>query len=291
MNDASRWRLPLAQVVAPAYDAYPSVDAVLLTGSVARGCADRYSDVELLVLWSIPPSEGARLAAYERSGCTARHVYPDDEEAGDWSEEYLASGIKMDITHRTVEQTDQLLVSALRHINTDLPRQHLLSGIQHALPLAGEALIRDWQERVAHYPPALSLAMVDRYLRFGPRAWTDMLAARDDLLALQWVYGLVAENILVSLAGLNRVYYPGRKWMNELIAALPLAPEGLAARLRHVFRADARSGATELDRLVDETISLVERHLPAIDTAPIRARVDKPRPVWDGPVVPLETGS
>jgi hypothetical protein len=56
---ASETRLAQARAVARVYAAYPDVDAVIVGGSVARGWADRWSDVELGIIWTTLPGERA----------------------------------------------------------------------------------------------------------------------------------------------------------------------------------------------------------------------------------------
>src|SRR5947209_7691492 len=60
MNEASRWRHALAQQLAPHYSANPKVTSVSLGGSVSQGCADRFSDIDLAVFWTAPPTEKER---------------------------------------------------------------------------------------------------------------------------------------------------------------------------------------------------------------------------------------
>ena len=60
MNEATIKRMALAQRIAPAYAANPKVRAVLLAGSVARGTADHFSDIEIDVFWAEPPSDDER---------------------------------------------------------------------------------------------------------------------------------------------------------------------------------------------------------------------------------------
>ena len=60
MNEASAWRYALAQKLAPYYCANPNVAAVAVEGSVARGYADRSSDIDLVVFWTKPPTEKQR---------------------------------------------------------------------------------------------------------------------------------------------------------------------------------------------------------------------------------------
>jgi len=49
MNEASVGRLALAHQLASNYRAKPKVAAVIVEGSVARGHADRFSDIDLAV--------------------------------------------------------------------------------------------------------------------------------------------------------------------------------------------------------------------------------------------------
>ena len=57
MNEASAGRFALAQQLAPHYSASPKVAAVAVAGSVARGDADRFSDIDLAVFWVAAPTE------------------------------------------------------------------------------------------------------------------------------------------------------------------------------------------------------------------------------------------
>lgn len=68
MTDATQWRLDLARRTGAAYAADPAVAAVYVAGSVARGWADQYSDVELDVYWHEPPGDAQRVQAVERAG-------------------------------------------------------------------------------------------------------------------------------------------------------------------------------------------------------------------------------
>ncbi|MDQ3655564.1 MAG: hypothetical protein M3457_10845, partial [Chloroflexota bacterium] len=50
----------VAQEIGAIYGGHPGVRAVLLCGSVSRGWADRWSDIELTVCWELMPSLEAR---------------------------------------------------------------------------------------------------------------------------------------------------------------------------------------------------------------------------------------
>jgi predicted nucleotidyltransferase len=47
MNLNNQWRLEMARQIMPVYAANPKVAVVAVSGSVGRGWADRYSDIEL----------------------------------------------------------------------------------------------------------------------------------------------------------------------------------------------------------------------------------------------------
>jgi hypothetical protein len=106
-----------------------------------------------------------------------------------------------------------------------------------------------------------------------------MLAARDDLLLLSDIICRVVRSILGVLCGLNRVYPPSAdfKWALRLAPTLPIAPANFPGRLRHILRGDPALAVADAQRLIDETLSLVEMRLPGFDVEPIRARVSGTR--------------
>ena len=81
MTGGSSWRLLLAQALAKQYALLPGVDALFLGGSTARGQADRYSDIELSILWAVPPTEQERAEVIKQLGGDLHFLsaYNDDE--------------------------------------------------------------------------------------------------------------------------------------------------------------------------------------------------------------------
>jgi predicted nucleotidyltransferase len=80
MSEATTKRMALTERIALAYAANPKVWAVLLTGSVARGTADRFSDIDLDVFWAEPPSEAELQAPIERAGASLLYRDADENE-------------------------------------------------------------------------------------------------------------------------------------------------------------------------------------------------------------------
>ena len=67
MKEASQWRFALAQQIGRSYAANPKARVVMIAGSTGRGRADRYSDLEIEVYWSAPPSQMDRQVAAQGS--------------------------------------------------------------------------------------------------------------------------------------------------------------------------------------------------------------------------------
>ncbi len=58
----------MAQRLASIYTENPDVKAIIVGGSMARGFADKYSDLEIGFFWSKPPSDKDRKTAIEQMG-------------------------------------------------------------------------------------------------------------------------------------------------------------------------------------------------------------------------------
>jgi len=260
------------------------VAALAVGGSVARGWADRHSDIELVVWWRRAPTASAR------TGCAGgipevseRRDFGHRTDRDAWTEDFTVSGVKFDVTHRTIEGQDRVLAQVVDRFDTSVVRQQAVAEVESAIGIHGHEILERWRRRADPYPASLARAMVETHLRFGPNVWLDRLAERDEALPLAEISVTVATRVFGVLLGLNRRYHPGNKWMDRTLASLTVCPTDLRARIRAVLGGPARSRVVELQRLIEDTIALVERELPEIDTASVRARVQTPARVWNRP--------
>lgn len=83
---AALWAV--AKEMAGHYGPCPGVRAVLLGGSVSRGWADRWSDIELVVCWETMPSPDAMSSLATSLGVAGRRVFPFDPESRTHEEEF-----------------------------------------------------------------------------------------------------------------------------------------------------------------------------------------------------------
>ena len=284
MNEASRWRHALAQQLAPHYSVNPKVTAVSLGGSVSQGCADRFSDIDLTVFWTAPPTEKERREIIKRARGRRGPRLPFNKEEGCWPEQFEVAGVTIDVRHMTVEAIERILVDVLEGADSSLTIQQHLATLLSALPLSEPSVLTHWQQQAMVYPQALSVAMVQAHLRFRPAWEQEMLAERNDLLLLYESFCTAQQHILLVLVGLNRLYYPGFRRIDRLMGQMPIAPPNLSTRFKQVFGIvgiDPLAGVYQLHDLIEETFNLVQTHLGELDTTQAQARFSERRQTWE----------
>ena len=266
MNQATEWRLDFARRVAREYSDNPKVEAVVISGSVSRGQADGYSDIELDVFWQEPPTEVERLRPIERLNgrIIMLEPYADDE----WSEDYMVDGVQMDLSSFLVSTMDEYIADVIAG-DAAMLKNLRMAAMQQAIPLYGHSQVQKWQSQIC-YPLVLAHNMVQQNLRFealGIWYLRQTLLARGDLLMLHDVFCRMQHHILGALCGLNHIFvhHPKYKWQDELITQMFLKPAHLAKRFKQVFLVPPEDGIVILHDLLEETIALVEANMPTFD--------------------------
>jgi predicted nucleotidyltransferase len=143
MNQATQWRLQLAREIALGYTQNPHVRVLVIAGSVSRGRAYDYSDIEIDVWWEHAPTDADGLASMKRVAATLLDFYP--YEAGEWSDSHEALGVKIEMSQFLVATREQYLDDVLTRCDTEEDKQVLIYAVQHCIPLHGENLIAHWR--------------------------------------------------------------------------------------------------------------------------------------------------
>lgn len=281
-TEASRLLLGLAKEVAAAYVAELRPRAALVTGSAAEGVSDRWSDLDLIVYHDELPTEEAIAGARSRAGGGDLSVIsPWDGDS--FVESFPVRGVECQVAHATVAATERHIDQVLVDLDVESTYQKALDGLQHCLPLHGTDLVDAWQRRLADYPEPLRRAMVERHLRFTP-LWVigERLATRDATLWRNQVLVETSLRLLAVLAGLNRVYFTSFQFkrMHAFAGRLHRKPQNLADRIERLFTRPDRA-ADELESLVSETVELIERELPDVDTSAQRRWLGRRPEAWD----------
>lgn len=283
MNDRSQYLLDLANRAAQVYIANPKAKAALLTGSVAEGLCDEYSDCEMIFYYDeLPLIEELDLARQKNQSSELLWSVGSLGE-GSWGESYLINGIEFQIGHETIVNWEKEISKILEAFDLS-PMHKAMTGTLIGIPLFGEVLIQKWKDRIASYPDGLAIVMIQHYLKFVPVWGTQAKLARRD--ATLWYHQILVEsvqNLLGVLAGLNRLYYSTFQFkrMRRFIEQMRITPENLGDRLEDLFRIEPTIAVLELEVLVQETIELVEIQMPQIDTTTVRQKLGWRQQPWN----------
>lgn len=271
MTKANTWRETLAAQIGDHYAQHSKVDAVALTGSVARGLADQYSDIEIHVFWKQPPMDEDRKNIITQAGGDIFQFWPFEED--EWSESFVVQGVKVDLSGFLSETIDQIIIDVVEQFELTDYKQILLSSIQQAKPLHHSERLEAWQARIEAYPDELAKKMIKRYLNFGPHWGPEMLVERDDLVFLYDLINKSQKNILGVLLGLNRMYlaHPGFKWMTQTIDAMQIKPSNLTPRMKRIYQSNPQEAVEELHGIIEDLFDLVKTHLPEVETESAKA--------------------
>jgi hypothetical protein len=199
---------------------------------------------------------------------------------------FWVGGVEVDIGVVTVADCERQLSAVLERFEARSLGHRACEGLLKGVALHGQELIEAWQGRVRAYPPGLARSMVETYLTFWP-VWRiiEWVEERDMTLWYQQTLVDAAHSLLGVLAGINRLYFvPFHfKRLRRFVDRMVIAPPALADRLEGLFSTDRRAAVLDLERLVAETVALVEVHMPDVRTEQVRHDLGARRPVWVPP--------
>lgn len=277
MTPESQQLAALAAYVAAPFVQLPGACAAMVTGSVAKGLADPYSDIDMAVFYqsSLPPAE-ILAALREQVGGGPTKWCNGSHEEGVVIEAFDLAGLEVQLIHTTVTAWEATMAEVQVNLTVDTPLAKALEGISVCKELYGAEWIARWKAQAAQFPPELGVKMVEHYLKFFP-IWgvQEQFATRDAPL---WYYQSLSEaafNLVGVLAGLNSVYFTPFQFkrVERFLSTLTLTPPNIYMRLSGIFTAPPETALPALEQLVAETVALVETHMPQIDTRAVQKRI------------------
>lgn len=283
MTDRTQYLLELVKRNVKSYTANPKIKAVMVTGSVAEGLCDEYSDCDVMLYYDELPSEDELyLARQQNPGAELIEILGDCQD-GAFGETFQVNGVECQFAHTAIALWEKEMASVLEEFHIPSPILKMLYGISIGIPLYGEELIHQWKVKVANYPDKLAQTMVEKHLHFFA-VWgmQEKLARRDTTL---WYYQILvesAQNLLGVLSGLNRLYYSTFQFkrMGRFIEQMKIAPENFANRLEGLFHQAPAIAVLQLEALVRETIQLVEIHMPQVNIALAKRKLGWRQKPW-----------
>jgi len=212
---------------------------IAITGSTARGLADASSDLEMNY-WgeTIPPVE-ARVAWLRDAGVEAIQVFPEPRPDDSYWIGGILDGVELEIGCQTVAALEGELAQLLSAQVTDPRRLALAELIVTAVPMRDEARVREWQTRLAQFPPELRAHFRDRLAeRLNDDAhWQSLrsLAARGEYLALTRGIADDLEMALDAAYAHARQWMPSPKWKITRAEILPGVAGDAYEQIAHIF--------------------------------------------------------
>jgi len=253
---ASVQSLALRSVARQIADALPpTVEEVVLTGSVSRGVADDLSDIEMLIV-----SEGER----DLAECFAHAAACGLTDLGTWGRQDVpskrVSGYHGGVPIELIWWSRSTAESALDAVFAGEPSA-TADAIAHGIALRTSGLLARWQARLREYPDELARIRIEeaalKWGGFHAAGLLTLLRPRERLALLEWMVDDASRVVSIVFA-LNRVWQPSLKRLPDRVAVLSSKPRELAPRIEEALtEPDARRALLVMTELQLETLALV----------------------------------
>jgi predicted nucleotidyltransferase len=258
-------RRAIARSVVDHLAANTNLRASMLVGSAAVGSSDEHSDIDLLNYYEELPApakfaELIRGLGAEPAGDISK---PTDEG---FAGRFNLAGLEVQTGGQLIAATEARL-KRIAASDVDWITAKVAMGLLEGLPLRGEPLLREWQDRAA-YPEALRRREVEANLGLFPVWKLDAhLAARDAELFRRHMLLDGAFRVLAVLSAINRLYFTTFQFKRARahIERMAVRPNQLAETLDLIANAPPSDAAEELRKLVEATKSIVHAEMPDVD--------------------------
>ncbi|MCF6410828.1 cytoplasmic protein [Pseudalkalibacillus salsuginis] len=271
--------LEQAKKMSMIYKSNPKLDVIFVGGSVSRGWDDRFSDIELFLIWDEPPDDEDRMDPIKAVNGTILDFHPYEE--GEWSETYLADGTKFEISS-FLTSTIEAYIQSMTKGDISLDKQCLIGAFADGLPLKGERQFGNHAESLFPYPKILKDNLILHFFNFDGR-WQnrEALIHRRDSLFLHSLLVEVSQKLIITLSAVNDMYihHPGLKWLRETCERMGARPDHLTERIHRLLTyTDPARSVEELEGLIAETGQLLQDRLPHLDLTDQLERAKAVRP-------------
>jgi hypothetical protein len=274
-NPHTAWRIEFARNLVPIIASFEGVEAVIIAGSVARGYADAYSDLELPIFWRELPGDEQRLALVKALKGTFLFGY--DSAANE--DQLLIDGLQVDLWQNCARLEDEVIEQVLANREVTLGDSNFMDTLRACIPLYGHTIVEGWKAKAQAYPAALALDTIRNNLPALRVRELDLYAARGHPNLFYAELSSLQQAIFRILLALNHRYFPTYKWMYPVLDELTLKPTAISSRFRSAFEGSWDEVVAQTSALMYETLSLVESAYPSLDTSRTRRILTLTRPI------------
>jgi hypothetical protein len=243
----------------------PVVEEVMLTGSVSRGMADEVSDIEMLVVTTVPLELDECFEHAGRAGLEGLDTW-GPQGTGTKRVSGYVDGVPVELVWWSRDD-GEAAVAALLAGELSSSGDAIVNGV--ALRTAG--LLEAWQERLRAYPEDLATMLIENaalaWSGYAAAGWRTLLRPGERFALVERMHEDAARVITIVYA-LNRVWEPTSKRLAARVEELSVKPERLSERLDEAF--------TELDP-PRAALVMNELQLETVELAPSGPNVDRAR--------------
>jgi predicted nucleotidyltransferase len=279
-NPHAKWRIGLARQLAERLSTFDGVQAMVIAGSVARGYADEYSDLEIPVFWDRTPDDATRQALVATLPASFLYTYDGPSR----EDQLLIQGLQVDLWHNTVSDENAVIEAVLRDYSTDLGDSNFMDTVCACIPLYGDGIIQEWKRRAQEYPDELARRVIGEHLPAFSTSELTLHVHRHNPSAFYACLCHLQQKVFLVLLALNRAYFPTFKWMYHSLDAMQVKPPDVAQRFRQAFSVPCAEAMADTVQVLQETLELVEQHAPQMDTALVRRRLAYTRAAHKKPI-------
>ena len=311
MNHASQWRLENARAIAEAFAAEAEVEAVVLIGAVADEMADDYSETHMHVFWAKLPSVEQQQRVLDRAGGLSFYGVGEFEKgvpaegyapfvlpaiasitegtSGYWLDDRgkeKNSAYLVELENDSLETIELSMRQALLEHRVKRANFDMLGTIQQGRPLYGEALIKQWRQRLNDYPDELKRAMIEYATAemWQQIRYAKVLAVREDVVDYFRSATIIAHNVLKVLFAVNGLFgwqETPKRYANRL-ERFAITPDECYGRIGRAFEPPLQQSLEDLIGLARETIDLAIANVAGLEEVLGKYMLDEPRQ-WLGP--------
>lgn len=253
----------------------------LIGGSVAKGWADDYSDIEIGLFYTSLPSLSDRQEMVKRTaGTDATFSKPDGN--GLITDYFYVDGLQVDLWHCSEEVIDGFI----RCIDTaplTNAIQETLWVIQNGMVLKTSSQLIQWRNDL-HFPLKKRQEVVALHLAAITSPDLKLYAHRQDLPIYYGLISGIQKRMGLLLFALNGMFSVDYKSLEQSLKGLPIQPENCWQRFEAIYKAPFLEGAEMMESLIADTVTLVKHHMPEVSIEKKHAFDGYRRRRWVGPV-------
>jgi predicted nucleotidyltransferase len=268
-NPHVSWRTERAMEFAKRIATYKEIEAIVLGGSVARGYADEYSDVEVINFWTALPDDATRLRIID--DLQGRLIFGYDGPARE--DQLLIGGLQVDLWHIAVSNQETIIKRVLDEFQSDLGSLNALDTVRTCIPLFGDKLVQGWKTKADRYPQQLVDKIVGEHIESFRVDYLSQFNNRGDPTGFYNQLSFLHQEAFLVLLALNQMYFPTFKWLYASLGKMRLRPDNAAERFRKAYEVPHDSSISGTRQILEEIIQLIEDQLPGFDLEKTRRRL------------------